>query len=157
MWIYLPLRGGRPVRFPSEYLRLNRNLLAGFASSFTVSSLVAQALSDQEHHANASYTLAADYAMFFGVFGGLTYFCNRRKYGRGGMERGRLRQHLARFIGSLGVGEVAYSISRWALHYYFLESGYDPYAASLTAHAASSAIYFTVVNLSMRATRAYRQ
>ena len=145
------------MRFPSEYLKLNRNMLAGSASSFTISSLVAQALSDQEHHANATYTLAVDYAVFYGVFGGLTYFCNRRMYGRGGMERGRLRQHLARFIGSLGVGEVVYSVSRWWLHYYFLESGYDPYAASLAAHAASSAIYFAVANLSMRATRAYRQ
>ena len=145
------------VRISGEYLRLNRNMLAGFVSSFTISSLVAQALSEQEHHANTTYTLVADYAIFFGVFGGLTFFSNRRRYGRGGWERGNLRQHLLRFVGSLGIGEVAYSVSRWTLHYYFLEAGYDPYAASLVAHAASSAIYFTVVNLSMRVTRAYKQ
>lgn len=145
------------MRLSGEYLRLNRNLLAGFVSSFAVSSLVAQALSEEDHAANASYTLMADYAVFFGVFGGLAFFSNRRRYGRGGADRARLRQHLLRFVGSLGIGEVAYFISRWTLHYYFLEAGHDPYAASLAAHAAASAIFFAAVNLSVRATKAYKQ
>ena len=63
-----------------EYLKLNKNILLGFAASIIISALVADYFADQQDYINSTITLATDYAVFFSVFGFLFYFDNRKKY-----------------------------------------------------------------------------
>lgn len=139
----------------SQYLRLNKNILAAFAASIVVSAAAAQALAGQDDHLNATYTLAVDYAVYFSVFGGLFYLDNRARYrsGEGGAD---LRHDLIRIITSLGIGEAVYTVARWLLQYHLLTVGYDPYIASVLGQGISTVIYMIVINLSVKITRLFR-
>lgn len=142
----------------SEYLKLNKNILAGFGASLVVSAVIAQLLADTENYLNTTYTLAVDYAVYFTVFGVLFYIDNRRKYrlADGSVDGSRIRHDLVRLVGSLGIGEIVYTAARWLLQYYFLEIEYDPYIASVTSQVISTAIFMVTVNVSVKLTKLYK-
>ena len=48
-----------------EYFKLNKNILAGFIASITISAIVAQLLVSQEDYLNTTYTLIVDYVVFW--------------------------------------------------------------------------------------------
>ena len=141
-----------------EYIKLNKNILLGFAASIVISAIVAQLFSGQAHYLNASITLAVDYVVYFSTFGGLFYFDNRKKYilESGKTDKSALKTDLIKIISSLGIGEIVYTIIRWFLQYYFLTIGYDAYLASLVSQSTSTAIYMVVVNLSVKFMRLYK-
>ena len=142
--------GEKPVI--REFLKLNKNVLIAFAVSITISAFVAQALEEQEDYLNTTYTLIADYVLFFSTFGILYYFDNRKKYRLefGKIDKVKLRRDLLILVTSLGIAEVAYNIVRWILQYYLLTIDYDPYLASIASQAVSMIVYLTVITLSMK-------
>ena len=141
-----------------EYLKLNKNILLGFAASIIISAIIAQLLSGQENYLNATFTLMVDYVVYFSTFGSLYYFDNRKKYvlPRGTVDRIALRKDLIKIISSLGVGEVVYTGIRWLLQYYLLTETYQPYLASLVSQSLSTIVYMAVVNLSVKVTGLYK-
>ena len=141
-----------------EYLKLNKNILIAFAASITISAVIAEILSDQADYLNTTYTTIADYVIYFSVFSGLFYLDNRKKYRleSGGKDTVKLRHDLKKLVTSLGIAEVVYTIVRWALQFYLLKIGYDPYLASITSQGISTVIYMIVVNLSVKITRLYK-
>lgn len=141
-----------------EYLKLNKNILFGFAASIVISAVVAQLLSDQEHYLNTTLTLVVDYVVYFSTFGGLYYLDNRKKYilKSGDTDTAALKKDLTKIITSLGIGEVVYTIVRWLLQYYLLTENYDAYLASLVSQSISTTIYMAVVNFSVKLTRLYK-
>ena len=141
-----------------EYFKLNKNILAGFAASITISAIVAQLLSGQEDYLNTTYTLIVDYTVFFSVFGGLFYLDNRKKYKlqSGETDKEALRKDLIKIVSSLGVAEIVYTVVRWILQYYLLTIDYDPYIASITSQVIATIVYMVVVNLSIKLTRLFR-
>lgn len=141
-----------------EYLKLNKNILLGFLASIVISAIVAQLLSEQEHYLNTTFTLVVDYVVYFSTFGGLYYLDNKKKYilKSGETDKTALKKDLIKIITSLGIGEVVYTIVRWLLQYYLLTENYDPYLASLISQSASTTIYMTVVNFSVKLTRLYK-
>ena len=141
-----------------EYLKLNKNILLGFAASIIISAIIAQLLSGQENYLNATFTLMVDYVVYFSTFGGLYYFDNRKKYvlQTGAVDRIALRKDLIKIISSLGVGEVVYTGIRWLLQYYLLTETYQPYLASLVSQSLSTIVYMAVVNLSVKVTGLYK-
>jgi len=141
-----------------EYLKLNKNILLGFAASIVISAVVAQLLSDQEHYLNTTLTLVVDYVVYFSTFGGLYYLDNRKKYilKSGDTDTAALKKDLTKIITSLGIGEVVYTIVRWLLQYYLLTENYDAYLASLVSQSISTTIYMAVVNFSVKLTRLYK-
>jgi len=141
-----------------EYLKLNKNILFGFAASIVISAIVAQLLSDQEHYLNTTLTLVVDYVVYFSTFGGLYYLDNRKKYilKSGDTDTAALKKDLTKIITSLGIGEVVYTIVRWLLQYYLLTENYDAYLASLVSQSISTTIYMAVVNFSVKLTRLYK-
>lgn len=141
-----------------EYLKLNKNILLGFAASIVISAVVAQLLSDQENYLNTTLTLVVDYLVYFSTFGGLYYLDHRKKYilKSGETDNAALKKDLIKIITSLGIGEVVYTIVRWLLQYYLLEENYDPYLASLVSQSISTTIYMAVVNFSVKLTRLYK-
>lgn len=141
-----------------EYLRLNKNILVGFAASVVISAIASQYFSRQQNYLNATLTLVVDYAVYFAVFGTLVYFDSRKKYllETGEVDRVMLRHDLVRLVSSLGIGEVVYTISRWTMQYYFLSNSLPAYASSIAAQSLSTCIYMGAVNLSARLMRLYR-
>ena len=141
-----------------EYLKLNKNILLGFAASIVISAIVADYLADQQDYLNTSITLVADYAVFFSVFGFLFYLDNRKKYRTetGNLQKSLLKSDLLKIITSLGIGEVIYTIVRWVLQYYLLQIDYDAYLASIVSQMISTVVYMIVLNLSVKFTRLYK-
>ena len=141
-----------------EYLKLNKNILLGFAASIIISAIVADYLADQQDYLNTSITLVADYAVFFSVFGFLFYLDNRKKYRTetGNLQKSLLKSDLIKIITSLGIGEIIYTIVRWVLQYYLLQIDYDAYLASIVSQMISTVVYMIVLNLSVKFTRLYK-
>ena len=141
-----------------EYIKLNKNILLGFAASIIISAIAAQLLSGQANYLNATFTLMIDYVIYFSTFGGLFYFDNKKKYvlESGETDKSALKKDLIKIISSLGIGEIVYTVIRWFLQYYFLTIGYDAYLASLVSQSTSTAIYMAVVNLSVKLMRLYK-
>ncbi len=141
-----------------EYLKLNKNILIAFAASITISAIVAQILSGQVDYLNATYTTIADYLIYFSVFSGLFYLDSREKYRTddGKTNSAKLKHDLKKLITSLGIAEVTYTIARWVLQYHLLTINYDPYLASVISQSLSTAIYITILNLSVKLTGLYK-
>ncbi len=141
-----------------EYLKLNKNILLGFAASIVISAIIAQTLSNQQNYVNTTLTLITDYVVYFSTFGTLFYIDNRKKYllESGIVDKSNLKKDLIKIISSLGIGEVIYTICRWTLQYYLLSNAFEAYAASLTAQSISTAIYLLTVNLSVKFMRLYK-
>src|SRR3990167_10686827 len=109
-----------------KYFMLNKNILIAFAASIIISAIVAHILSEQADYLNTTYTLIVDYVIYFSTFGGLFYLDNRKKYLLES-DKSKLKHDLIKIITSLGLAEVAYTIARWSLHYYFLTINNDAY------------------------------
>ena len=141
-----------------EYIRLNKNLFLATAIAVIVSAITAQVLADQEDYLNSSYTLLVDLAVFYSAFGMLFYVDNRKKYltEHGTVASSRLKKDLIKIITSIGAGEIVYMAVRWYLQYYLLTIHYEPYAASVTTHLISAAVYLAIVNLGVKLTNLYR-
>jgi|SRR5579885_710081 hypothetical protein len=141
-----------------EYLKLNKNILLGFAASIVVSAIVAQSLSNQQNYVNATITLMVDYMVYFSTFGFLFYLDNRKKYllESGSVDKTSLKKDLIKIISSLGIGEIIYTACRWTLQYYLLTNAFEAYVASLMAQSISTVIYMIAVNLSVKFMRLYK-
>ena len=141
-----------------EYLKLNKNVLVAFFASIIISAIIAQILSDQDDIFNTTYTTIADYVIYFSVFSFLFYIDNRKKYllDSGKTDTRKLKHDLKKLITSLGIAEVVYTVTRWALQYYFLTINYDPYLASIISQGISTIIYMIVLNLTVKITRLYK-
>ena len=141
-----------------EYLKLNKNILLGFAASIVISALVAQSLSHQQSYVNTTITLVVDYVVYFTTFGTLFYIDNKKKYTleSGEVDRASLKQDLIKIISSLGIGEVIYTVCRWSLQYYLLTGSYEAYLASLISQSISTCIYMVTINLSVKLMRLYK-
>ena len=141
-----------------EYLKLNKNILAGFAASIVISAIVAQSLSNQQNYVNATVTLMVDYVVYFSTFGLLFYLDNRKKYllESGHVDKANLKKDLIKIISSLGIGEIVYTACRWTLQYYLLTNSFEAYVASLVSQSISTVIYMITVNLSVKFMRLYK-
>ena len=141
-----------------DYLKLNKNLLFGYAASVVISAIAAQLLSEQENYLNTTFTLMVDYSVYLSVFGGLYYVDNRKKYKlkSGEIDWHVLKRDLIKLISSLGIGEIIYIIARWVLQYYLLTEVYEPYLASIIAQSISFVIFLIVVNLGVKLTGLYK-
>lgn len=141
-----------------EYVKLNKNILIAFAASIIISAIVAQLLSEQEPYLNTTFTLFADYATYFSVFGLLYYLDNRKKYKLKSGETNwpLLKGDLIKIISSLGIAEAVYTVVRWSLQYYLLIVGYDAYVASVVSQLISTTVYVIVMNVSVKITRLYK-
>ena len=141
-----------------EYLKLNKNVLVAFFTSIIISAIIAQVLSNQDDILNTTYTTIADYVIYFSVFSFLFYIDNRKKYllDSGKTNTRKLKHDLKKLITSLGIAEIVYTITRWALQYYFLTINYDPYLASVASQGLSTIIYMIILNLTVKVTRLYK-
>lgn len=140
-----------------DYVTLNRNLVISIASAMLVSAVFAQLAKELVAYANATSTIAVSYVVYYIVFGTLYYKANKKKYAtETGMDKRKFREDLLKITASTGTAEIAYLVIRWALHYYLLQTGQEPFAASVLAHAASASIFILIINVGVSLTKLYK-
>ena len=141
-----------------EYLKLNKNILIGFAASIVISAIAADYFSSQEDYVNTSLTLIVDYTVFFSTFGALFYLGNRKKYvlENGQTDKSLLKSDLVKIVLSFGSSEIIYSIVRWGVQYELLILNYDAYMASVISHILAAIVFFIVINLGVNFTKLFK-
>ena len=141
------------MKLNQQILRLNRNLLVCCVISALISAFVAQMLSEEENYLNTTLTIIAGYGVFFGFFGFLFYFDNKKRYQD--MRPKLIKKELLKLASSFGIGEIVYIGIRWSLMFYFLEIELEPFAASLVSEAIATLFYLTVVSAVLKVTKVY--
>jgi hypothetical protein len=136
-----------------QLLKINRNFLICFVISASISAVIAQSLSDFENHLNTTITIIIGYVIYFGIFSGLFYFDNKKRYKQ--MDGGLIKKEIFSMISSFGIGEVGYLGVRWPTFYYFLEIGIEPFAASLISEVIATGCYMAIVTVFLRGTKTF--
>ncbi len=136
-----------------QLIKINRNFLICFIISASISAVVAQSLSGFENHLNTTITIIIGYVIYFGIFSGLFYFDNKKRYKK--MERAIIKKEIFSMISSFGIGEVGYLGVRWPTFYYFLEVGIEPYLASLISEVIATLFYMGIVTAFLRGTKTF--
>ncbi len=141
------------MKLNQQLFQINRNFLICFIISASLSAVIAQLLGDQDNYLNTTITIVFGYIVYFGIFSGLFYFDNIKRYRS--MKSNLIKKELLTMISSFGVGEVIYLGIRWPTLYYFLEIGIEPYIASLISEIISTACYMISVTLFLRKTKTF--
>ena len=141
------------MKLNQQLLQINRNFLICFIISASLSSMIAQLLSGYESYVNTTFTIIFGYIIYFGIFSGLFYLDNKKRYKT--MKSSLIKKELLSLISSFGIGEVIYLGTRWPTLYYFLEIGIDPYLASLISEIIATALYMITVTVFLRKTKTF--
>ena len=141
-----------------DYVALNRNLIVSIVSAMFVSALFSQAIKGQTEHINATLTIIVSYAVYYFAFGILYYRDNKERYitKRGTIDKKKIRKDFFKVIASVGLAEIIYFLSRWFLHYYFLNMGQEPFLASITSHVIAATLFVLAVNIGVYFTKLYK-
>ena len=141
------------MKLNQQLFQINRNFLICFIISASLSAIVAQILGDHDNYLNTTITIIFGYIIYFGIFSGLFYFDNIKRYRN--MKSNLIKKELFAMISSFGVGEVIYLGIRWPTLYYFLEIGIEPYIASLISEIIATACYMISVTIFLRKTKTF--
>ena len=141
------------MKLNQQLFQINRNFLICFIISVSLSAIIAQLLGDHDNYLNTTITIVFGYIVYFGIFSGLFYFDNIKRYRK--MKSNLIKKELVAMISSFGVGEVIYLGIRWPTLYYFLEMGIEPYIASLISEIIATACYMISVTVFLRKTKTF--
>jgi len=141
------------MKLNQQLFQINRNFLICFIISASLSAIVAQLLGDHDNYLNTTITIVFGYIVYFGIFSGLFYWDNIKRYRS--MKSNLIKKELVAMISSFGVGEVIYLGIRWPTLYYFLEMGIEPYIASLISEIIATACYMISVTIFLRKTKTF--
>ena len=141
------------MKVNQQLLRINRSFLICFIISASLSAAFAQMLADYDSYLTTTFTIIFGYVVYFGIFSGLFYWDNKKRYKS--MKRELIRRELLALVSSFGVGEIVYLGIRWPTFYYFLEIGIEPFLASLISEVIATGCYMASVTLFLRKTKTY--
>ena len=141
------------MKLNQQLFQINRNFLICFIISASLSAVVAQLLGDHDNYLNTTITIVFGYIVYFGIFSGLFYWDNIKRYRS--MKSNLIKKELFTMISSFGVGEIIYLGIRWPTLYYFLEMGIEPYIASLISEIIATACYMISVTIFLRKTKTF--
>lgn len=136
-----------------QLLQINRNFIICFIISASLSAAFAQMLSGYENYLNTTLTIIFGYVVYFGIFSGLFYLDNKKRYKS--MKSSLIKKELLTLLSSFGVGEIVFLAIRWPTLYYFLEIGIEPYIASLISEVIATACYMATVTVFLRKTKTF--
>lgn len=145
----------------SEVVKFNRNIvIAGLAAFFT-STYVAQASYDSTGDlGNSALALATEYGVYIPSFALLFYLDNRSKYvdpATGKRDAKKIAGDIKKLFASFSISEVIFAVTRFGLHYQFLQSGAEPYIASMASSVIAWAVFFVSINLMAKAVRLFKR
>ncbi len=141
------------MKLNQQLLQINRNFLICFVVSASLSAVIAQLLSEYPSHINATITIVLGYVIYFGIFSVLFYLDNKKRYSQ--MNTSLVKKELIRLISSFGIGEIGYLGVRWPSFYYFLETGIEPFVASIVSEIIATAFYMAIVTVFLRGSKTY--
>jgi len=141
------------MKLNQQLFQINRNFLICFIISASLSAVVAQLLGEHDNYLNTTITIIFGYIVYFGIFSGLFYFDNIKRYRS--MKSNLIKKELVAMISSFGVGEIIYLGIRWPTLYYFLEMGIEPFIASLISEIIATACYMISVTIFLRKTKTF--
>lgn len=141
------------MKLNQQLVQINRSFLICFIVSASLSAVFSQMLSEYESYLNTTFTIIFGYIVYFGIFSGLFYLDNKQRYKN--MESKAIRKEIISLLSSFGVGEIVYLGIRWPTLYYFLESGIEPFIASLISEVIATACYMASVTVFLRKTKTF--
>ena len=141
------------MKLNPQLLQINRSFLICFIASASLSAVAAQLLSEYDNYLTTTITIIVGYVIYFGIFSSLFYWDNIERYR--GMKSNLIKKELITLISSFGLGEIIYLGIRWPTLYYFLETGMEPYVASLISEIIATICYMVSVTVFLRKTSTF--
>jgi hypothetical protein len=141
------------MKLNKQLLQINRNFIICFIVSASLSAVAAQLLTDYDNYLTTTITIIIGYVIYFGLFSGLFYIDNRKRYKT--MESKLIKKELLKLISSFGIAEIVYLGIRWPSLYYFLEIGIEPYLASIISEIIATTCYMISVTIFLRKTKTF--
>ena len=139
------------IRKYRDSILFNRNLIIAGAGSFFASAYVSQlyAQYDSNDLANSALALAVEYGIYIPVFAMLFCLNNRSKYvdpATGRRDSRRIMQDIKKLFAAFSVSEVIYSVTKVAMQYWLLQTGSQPYEASMASSLVAWGVFFVAIN-----------
>lgn len=145
----------------SDAIKFNRNIIiAGFAAFLTSSYVAQESHESTGDLGNSAVVLATDYGVYIPVFALLFYLDNRSKYidpATGRRDSKKIANDVKKLLASFSVSEVIFAVTRFGLHYQFLQSGAEAYIASMASSVIAWAVFLVAINLMAKAVRLFKR
>ena len=140
----------------------NRNLIISGAGGFFASAYVSQLYAEHgsSDFANSAAALAVEYAVYIPVFATLFYVNNRKKYvdpATGRRDSRRVWQDIKKLFAAFSVSEVIFSITRVLMQYGLLQTGSQPYEASMASSLVAWGMFFVAINSMAKLVKLFRR
>lgn len=144
----------------SDAIKFNRNIVIAGLAALLTSALVSQASHESTGDlGNSAVVLATEYSVYIPVFALLFYLDNKSKYvnpATGKRDSKRIADDVKKLLASFSVSEVIFAVTRFGLHYQFLQSGAEAYMASMASSVFAWATFFVAINLMAKLVRLFR-
>lgn len=144
----------------SDTIKFNRNIVIAGLAALLTSTIVSQASHESTGDlGNSAVALATEYSVYIPVFALLFYLDNKSKYvdpATGKRDSKRIADEVKKLLASFSVSEVIFAVTRFGLHYQFLQSGAEVYIASMASSVFAWAAFFIAINLMAKMVRLFR-
>jgi hypothetical protein len=144
----------------SDAIKFNRNIVIAGLAALLTSTLVSQASHESTGDlGNSAVALATEYSVYIPAFALLFYLDNRSKYvdrATGKKDTKKIRDDIKKLLASFSVAEVIFAVTRFGLHYQFLQSGSEAYVASMASSVVAWAVFFVAINLMAKLVKLFR-
>jgi hypothetical protein len=144
-----------------DYLLFNRNLLIGFVVSFLTGAGISQILARfTSSLVNSIISVVTEFWVFIVLFGVLFYRDNKNKFidnERKKRESKKIRWIILKLVSTISISEIEYNIIKPAIHFWLLNSSYQPFIASTIASFIALIGYLAVANLMVYLTRLFKK
>ncbi len=101
-----------------------------------------------------------EYGIYIPVFAALFYADNRSKYvnpATGRRDSRRIRQDIKKLVAAFSISEVIFSITRVLTQYGLLQTGSQPYEASMTSSLVAWGVFFVAINSMAKIVKLFRR
>lgn len=143
-----------------EAIKFNRNIVIAGLAAFLTSTYIAQvSYGSTGDLGNSAVVLATDYGVYIPTFALLYYLDNRNRYinpTTGRTDSKKITGDVKKLLASFSVSEVIFAVTRFGLHYQFLQSGAEPYVASMASSMIAWAVFFVAINLMAKIVRLFK-
>jgi len=145
-----------------DYILFNKNLILSGTSAFFASAFVAQfyRLYDSNVLTNSIIALVTEYCVYIPLFALLFYKDNKHRYVEpltGKRDSKKLRDDVKKLFAAFSISEIIFSIARTYAHYEFLQSGMEPYQASMIGSVVGWAVFFICINTGIKLVRLFKK
>jgi len=145
-----------------NYILFNKNLIISGILAFFAGAIFTQLYSeyDQNNFRNSFITLTIEYVVYIPLFAMLYYIDNKDKY----LDKltnkknySLIRKDIIKLLTAFSISEIVFTISKIFIHYQLLQNSVEPYQASMIGSVCAWAIFFVVINYSIKTVKLFRQ